>query len=102
MKISHFLNPKKCFEKAAWVGNVFVCPVCGHLLACGANGKKYIYPPYDRYLPLIDAMPPQPEWYVTEDAWADLHTFMKEILTSIGDTDVQDTDLDDQEVIDDE
>lgn len=102
MKLSHLIQPKKCFASAAWVGNLYVCPECGRSIACGANGQKYIYPPFNRYLPLIEKIPAQPEWYVKGDGWEELHTFMKNTLASIGDADVQDTDLDDQEVIDDE
>lgn len=84
MKISHMLNPKKCFQSAEWVGNIYVCPICGNSVACGANGNIYVYPPYTRYLPLIEKIPQQPEWYITEEGWEGVHRFMKETLASIG------------------
>ena len=87
MKLGHLLNPKKCFSSAAWIGNLYACPVCGKNIACGVNGKIYALPPYNLYTDLVNKIPKQPEWYFEQDGWEEVHRFMKEILTSIGDFD---------------
>lgn len=97
MKISHLLQPKKCFSSAAWIGNLYSCPICKRNIACGANGKIYLFPPFNRYPALAENIPAQLEWYFPESGWDDVHRFMKEVLSSIGDSDVEETDNIDQE-----
>ena len=67
------------------------------MIACGANGKIYLFPPFNRYPALAENIPAQPEWYFPESGWDDVHRFMKEVLSSIGDSDVEETDSIDQE-----
>lgn len=88
MKISHIISPRKCFSSAEWMGNLYVCPICGSSIACGANGHIFVYPPYNRYLPLVDQIPVQPEWYIADSGWDGVHRFMKETLEAIGNSDV--------------
>ena len=67
-RFSHALFPKKCFENAAWVGNLYSCPVCGQSIAVGAAGSLFVFPRFKRYKELLNNIPKQPEWYYPNDA----------------------------------
>ena len=43
MKISHLINPKKCFASAAWMGNLYVCPKCGSSILKRKSKRGYAY-----------------------------------------------------------
>ena len=100
-RLLHLLNPRRCFEQAAWVGNLFTCPVCGQTIAVGTNNSIFPFPKYKGYQKQLSEIPVQPEWYVPDNSLEELRQFMKNTFDSIGDFSISNSppeDLEENEI----
>lgn len=84
-QLRHRLHPTECFVNAAWVGNLYSCPVCGNSIALGTDGGIYPFPRYMKYKEQIKSIPPQPLWYVQQKDQDAVRDFMLHAFDSIGD-----------------
>lgn len=93
-RFRHALSPKSCFEHAAWVGNLYSCPVCGQSIAVGNAGSLYVFPRYKRYKKQLNEIPEQPEWYFEnyDEVRENLRQFMKKTFENADDFMIIDAD----------